>query len=126
MKLVMLLWCYSMAVFTDPGRVPENWRPIIDEEENEAQLEPLSTPPSLNGGSASTADRTTENGSTRLPNIRYCRKCSCFKPPRSHHCSVCEYCLWKTIFCLDFVILKLDFCLLFQLQVLGLLSWVCF
>ncbi|RXI01123.1 hypothetical protein DVH24_001357 [Malus domestica] len=30
--LVMLLWSYFNVVLTDPGRVPPNWRPAIDEE----------------------------------------------------------------------------------------------
>lgn len=27
----MLLWCYAVAVFTDPGRVPDGWMPFEDE-----------------------------------------------------------------------------------------------
>ncbi|GMP42960.1 hypothetical protein CsSME_00012514 [Camellia sinensis var. sinensis] len=30
--LVMLLWSYFNVVFTDPGGVPPNWRPLVDEE----------------------------------------------------------------------------------------------
>lgn len=28
-------------------------------------------------------------------NYRYCRYCSCIKPPRSHHCSVCNRCVFE-------------------------------
>jgi hypothetical protein len=27
--------------------------------------------------------------------VRYCEKCQCIKPDRSHHCSVCEVCTLK-------------------------------
>lgn len=27
--------------------------------------------------------------------VRFCRKCNHFKPPRCHHCSVCERCILK-------------------------------
>ena len=27
--------------------------------------------------------------------VRYCEKCQCIKPDRSHHCSVCEACTLK-------------------------------
>ncbi|KAH8521782.1 hypothetical protein H0E87_002725 [Populus deltoides] len=34
--LVMLLWSYFTTVLTDPGGVPPNWRPSIDEESGDA------------------------------------------------------------------------------------------
>ncbi|XP_049401799.1 probable protein S-acyltransferase 14 [Solanum stenotomum] len=80
--LVMLLWCYFSVVFTDPGSVPPNWRPELDEERGEA--DPLTT----SEFGASPAD----SGNTR---IRFCRKCNQLKPPRCHHCSVCGRCVLK-------------------------------
>ena len=74
MQLVMLLWSYFSVVFTDPGGVPPNWRPDVDEERGETA--PLST---------------TELSDTGSPRIRYCRKCNQLKPPRCHHCSVCKF-----------------------------------
>ncbi|KAI4370362.1 hypothetical protein MLD38_018721 [Melastoma candidum] len=80
--LMMLLWSYFSVVFTDPGGVPSNWKPIVDEE----------------GGEASAMCATefcrlqSEPASQR---IRYCRKCDKFKPPRSHHCSICGRCVLK-------------------------------
>jgi len=77
LQLVMLLWSYFSVVFTDPGGVPPNWRPTIDEERGESQ--PLTVP---------------EHGGGQVdphPKIRFCRKCNQLKPPRCHHCSVCEY-----------------------------------
>ena len=77
MQLVMLLWSYFSVVFTDPGSVPPNWRPVLDEERGDA--DPL-TGPEFDGLSADPAN----------PRIRYCRKCNQLKPPRCHHCSVCK------------------------------------
>ncbi|XP_023772983.1 probable protein S-acyltransferase 14 [Lactuca sativa] len=81
--LVMLLWSYFSVVFTDPGGVPPNYRPIVDEERGEtdrltgSEFNPLTTPDPTNS------------------RIRYCRKCNQIKPPRCHHCSVCGRCVLK-------------------------------
>ncbi|KAI5647368.1 hypothetical protein M9H77_33373 [Catharanthus roseus] len=80
--LVMLLWSYFSVVFTDPGCVPPNWRPELDEERGDA--DPLT---SSEFGSAP-SDPVN-------PRVRYCRKCNQFKPPRCHHCSVCGRCVLK-------------------------------
>ena len=81
MQLVMLLWCYFAVVFTDPGTVPPNWKPAADEERGE--VDPL------NGVELSNLQSDPAN-----QRFRYCRKCSQPKPPRCHHCSVCEF--WHT------------------------------
>ncbi|KAI7982044.1 Myosin-11 [Camellia lanceoleosa] len=73
-QLVMLLWSYFTVVFTDPGSVPPNWRPVSDEERGET--DPL-TEAEFGGMSANPVN----------PRIRYCRKCNQPKPPRCHHCS---------------------------------------
>ncbi|KAF5946400.1 hypothetical protein HYC85_016628 [Camellia sinensis] len=80
--LVMLLWSYFAVVFTDPGSVPPNWRPVSDEERGETN--PL-TEAEFGGMSADPVN----------PRIRYCRKCNLPKPPRCHHCSVCGRCVLK-------------------------------
>ncbi|KAF8032391.1 hypothetical protein BT93_D1339 [Corymbia citriodora subsp. variegata] len=80
--LVMLLWSYFSVVFTDPGSVPPNWRPSVDEERGES--DPLTLPDS-SGLQSDPSDQR----------IRYCRKCNQFKPPRCHHCSVCGRCVLK-------------------------------
>ncbi|KAF1868113.1 hypothetical protein Lal_00018629 [Lupinus albus] len=77
--LVMLLWSYFSVVLTDPGSVPPNWRPAIDEEIGETN--PLV-------GSDFNNDVPSDSSNQR---IRYCRKCNQVKPPRCHHCSVCEF-----------------------------------
>lgn len=79
MQLIMLLWSYFTVVLTDPGSVPLNWKPSVDEERGE------NSP--LTGLELQQSGALTETGS---PRVRYCRKCSQFKPPRCHHCSVCK------------------------------------
>ncbi|CAM0905776.1 unnamed protein product [Alopecurus aequalis] len=61
--LAMMLWCYLMVVVTDPGRVPENWRHAAEEDEEQGHAP------------------------------RYCYRCQNGKPPRCHHCSVCDRCV---------------------------------
>jgi hypothetical protein len=82
-QLLMLLWCYFTVVFTDPGGVPQNWRPspIEDLEDQTTALASTITP------AAGLNMPTVPQG----PLVRYCRKCSQFKPPRCHHCSVCKF-----------------------------------
>ncbi|RCV12962.1 hypothetical protein SETIT_2G308900v2 [Setaria italica] len=72
LQLAMILWCYLMVVFTDPGAVPENWR-------HDAEY-------SGDPGSSS-----EEQGSAPS----YCSRCQNGKPPRCHHCSVCNRCVLK-------------------------------
>jgi palmitoyltransferase len=81
--LGMLLWSYFSVIFTDPGGVPVNWRPVTDVERGEN--DPLNT-------SESEFGNLTESPK---PTIRYCRKCNQLKPPRCHHCSVCGRCVLK-------------------------------
>ncbi|KAL1828518.1 hypothetical protein DCAR_0207751 [Daucus carota subsp. sativus] len=80
--LVMLLWSYFSVVFTDPGSVPPNWKPVVDEENGDADLLAGSEFSQLAGEPANSR-------------IRYCRKCNQLKPPRCHHCSVCGRCVLK-------------------------------
>ncbi|AES87286.2 DHHC-type zinc finger protein [Medicago truncatula] len=80
--LVMLLWSYFSVVFIDPGSVPPNWRPTIDEERGEEDP--------LVGSEFSNVQCDPSN-----QRIRYCRKCNQLKPPRCHHCSVCGRCVLK-------------------------------
>lgn len=80
--LAMLLWCYFMVVFRDPGSVPENWK----EEPNEQNLEE---------GSSSRRVSDSFDGLERRPTVGYCNKCQNGKPPRCHHCSVCQKCILK-------------------------------
>lgn len=86
LQLVMLLWSYSTVVLTDPGSVPPNWRPAVDEERGEADP--------LNGSEFSAVQTDAMN-----QRVRYCRKCNQLKPPRCHHCSVCKFLYVKFSVC---------------------------
>lgn len=76
-----------MVVFRDPGSVPENWRPVLEE-----NLEV--------GSSIGLSDYVSpETGTSALPSldeterrraVGYCSRCQNSKPPRCHHCSVCK------------------------------------
>lgn len=78
----MLLWSYFSVVLTDPGGVPPNWRPLIDEERGD-------TDP-LRGSDFDGSGLPAIVSDSANPRARYCRKCNQLKPPRCHHCSVCE------------------------------------
>lgn len=89
--LVMVLWSYFSVVLTDPGGVPPNWAPKLDEESGETI--PL-THPEFNGPGVGLQSQSLPNDSLK-PSLRYCRKCNHMKPPRCHHCSVCGRCILK-------------------------------
>lgn len=82
--LVMLLWSYFSVVLTDPGGVPPNWKPALDEESGEGDTDQLTA-----------SEFTSLPVDTVHPTIRLCRKCNQLKPPRCHHCSVCGRCVLK-------------------------------
>ncbi|KAL4395952.1 hypothetical protein HN51_000453 [Arachis hypogaea] len=69
---------YFSVVFTNSESVPLNWRPAIDEERGED--DPLVASEFGNLQSDPSGQR-----------VCYCRKCNQLKPPRCHHCSVCEF-----------------------------------
>ncbi|XP_024925889.3 probable protein S-acyltransferase 12 isoform X2 [Ziziphus jujuba] len=86
--LILLLWSYLMVVFKDPGSVPENWKPVLEEENLEA------------GSSMSLSDHVATEASASdvlemRPPVGYCSRCQNGKPPRCHHCSVCQRCVLK-------------------------------
>ena len=65
--LVGCLWiCYARACLVNPGHVPINWHPVNSE-----------------------VDQNTSNEAALARN-RWCRKCQAFKPPRTHHCKMCQ------------------------------------
>ncbi|XP_015896551.3 probable protein S-acyltransferase 14 isoform X2 [Ziziphus jujuba] len=89
--LVMLLWSYFAVVLTDPGGVPPNWKPAIDEERGDT--DPLVG--SEYNREGFNLNQLTMLGDPANERIRFCRKCNQYKPPRCHHCSVCGRCILK-------------------------------
>jgi len=70
----MLLWSYFACVLTEAGGVPAGWTPEAEDPE-EAE-----------------AEAKRSNSEKRR---RFCKKCSAWKPRRTHHCSVCKRCVLK-------------------------------
>ncbi|PHT36327.1 putative protein S-acyltransferase 16 [Capsicum baccatum] len=72
---VITLFCifsYALAIYTDPGRVPSSFVPDIEDPENMVR------------------EIKRKGG-----DLRYCQKCSLYKPPRAHHCRVCNRCVLR-------------------------------
>ncbi|WOL00132.1 hypothetical protein Cni_G08845 [Canna indica] len=91
--LALLIWSYFMVVFHDPGSVPANWRPSIDEESLERTISGSQSDyvnPETRASTSSTLEELE-----RRPNMGYCTRCQNGKPPRCHHCSVCQRCVLK-------------------------------
>ncbi|KAF5842026.1 DHHC palmitoyltransferase-domain-containing protein [Dunaliella salina] len=87
--IVLVLWTYFAAVLTDPGRVPPDWHPFLDEQHARLELDRMSY-----------SDYYFDRRDPRRP--RYCKRCQAWKPERAHHCSVLgrcvlrmdHYCIW--------------------------------
>ncbi|KAI8627662.1 palmitoyltransferase PFA3 [Xylariaceae sp. FL1651] len=71
----MLNWCYTTAVFTDPGSTTNDM--------GYSTLPTVSTP-------NATSFTVKSNGE-----LRFCKKCQARKPDRAHHCSTCRRCVLK-------------------------------
>ncbi|XP_038980979.1 probable protein S-acyltransferase 16 [Phoenix dactylifera] len=69
---LMAVGNYCIAVFRDPGRVPPSFMPDVEEAEN-----PIHEIKRKGG------------------DLRFCQKCSHYKPPRTHHCRVCKRCVLR-------------------------------
>ncbi|KAI0883301.1 palmitoyltransferase PFA3 [Annulohypoxylon maeteangense] len=72
---LMLNWCYTTAVFTNPGSTTNSTG--------------YSTLPTNNPPQA-TSFTVKSNGE-----MRFCKKCQARKPDRAHHCSTCRRCVLK-------------------------------
>ncbi|KAL9264864.1 putative protein S-acyltransferase 16 [Drosera capensis] len=68
----MCVWNYVVAVRTDPGRVPGSFVPDVED-----------------GGNP--VHEIKRKGG----DLRYCQKCSHYKPPRAHHCRACKRCVLR-------------------------------
>ncbi|KAI1178488.1 palmitoyltransferase PFA3 [Nemania sp. FL0916] len=71
----MLNWCYTTAVFTDPGSTTNRMG--------------YSTLPTV-AAPTTTSFTVKANGE-----LRFCKKCQARKPDRAHHCSTCQRCVLK-------------------------------
>ncbi|XVF55256.1 hypothetical protein PTKIN_Ptkin06aG0022600 [Pterospermum kingtungense] len=69
---VMCVFNYGFAITTDPGRVPSTFMPDIED-----------------------PDIPIHEIKRKGGDLRYCQKCSHFKPPRAHHCRVCKRCVLR-------------------------------
>jgi len=93
-KLIVLHVLYALACYccykashTSPGSVPANWLPsALTESHREVQLARAS------GGDRSS---TGEARATFCDRLRFCASCQNFKPPRAHHCSICNRCVLR-------------------------------
>ncbi|KAG9157857.1 hypothetical protein Leryth_000044 [Lithospermum erythrorhizon] len=69
---IMCVFNYRRAIITDPGRVPNSYSPDIEDAQN-----PIHEIKRKGG------------------DLRFCQKCSHPKPPRTHHCRVCNRCVLR-------------------------------
>ncbi|KAE8711031.1 putative protein S-acyltransferase 16 [Hibiscus syriacus] len=69
---VMCVFNYAVAILADPGWVPSAYMPDI--EDSKVSIHEIKR----KGG-----------------DLRYCQKCSHFKPPRAHHCRICKSCILR-------------------------------
>ncbi|KAL7269390.1 palmitoyltransferase for Vac8p [Rhizina undulata] len=74
-------WSYTAAVFTSPGSPFDNKHAYSHLPTTEHISETAST---------TTAITVKSDGATR-----FCKKCQCRKPDRTHHCSTCQTCVLK-------------------------------
>ncbi|KAH8485075.1 hypothetical protein H0E87_026737 [Populus deltoides] len=68
----MSVFSYAVAILMDAGRVPSTFMPDIEDSSNPVH------------------EIKRKGG-----DLRYCQKCSHFKPPRAHHCRVCKRCVLR-------------------------------
>ncbi|XP_060213270.1 probable protein S-acyltransferase 12 isoform X2 [Lycium barbarum] len=91
--LVLLMWSYIKVVIQDPGSVPENWKLVSEQNIEEGNSVALSDYASIENP---TSTLSTDQIERRQSQSRgYCSKCHNGKPPRCHHCSVCQRCVLK-------------------------------
>lgn len=81
--LVVMIWInYYLACTTPPGSVPKSWYPSNNNTNS-------------NSKSSKTKPTIPEKLKELGVKVRYCSNCQVYKPPRSHHCSICNRCILK-------------------------------
>lgn len=84
---VACIWIsYFRACFTDPGREPEDYTPPALSESVTKDRDHDDT----YAAAAAADDNGDQGGRGKHKRGRWCRKCEAHKPPRAHHCKVCE------------------------------------
>ncbi|KAJ2903959.1 hypothetical protein MKZ38_009014 [Zalerion maritima] len=78
----MLNWCYTTAVFTDPGSTTGDY--ALAKRGGGYSALPTHASPKM------TSYTVKSNG-----DMRFCKKCHARKPDRAHHCSTCRRCVLK-------------------------------
>lgn len=71
---------YTIAIIRDPGRVPSSFAPDIEDAHNPIQ---------------EVKRKGIAWSNSKSGDLRYCQKCSHYKPPRAHHCRVCKRCVLR-------------------------------
>lgn len=71
---VIFLWSYFNSTTTDPGSIPENFEQAIEELE---------------------AREGFNEGDYKDAKVSMCKKCKVKRPPRTHHCSLCNRCVLR-------------------------------
>jgi palmitoyltransferase len=92
--MLMFLWSYVQTVITDAGKPPPQYElsPEVRTDLSAAESE---------GDYRTILSRFVRQQGLEVTNQaygggpRYCLKCECIKPDRSHHCSVCGHCVLK-------------------------------
>ncbi|KAK9195882.1 hypothetical protein WN943_004010 [Citrus x changshan-huyou] len=111
---LMCVFSYTVAILRDPGRVPADYMPDVEDDQN-----PMHEIKRKMDGSVTSNDyivvlRVLElhlsgisvvvslldkwidrKGCIEGGDLRYCQKCSHYKPPRAHHCRVCKRCVLR-------------------------------
>jgi len=90
----LFLWSYAMTVFTPPGSVPVSWRLSQEKIDCLAAAKSEEEWKQILGRETERLGCDVKQRSVQNA-VRYCEKCLCIKPDRSHHCSVCEVCTLK-------------------------------
>ncbi|CAG9537561.1 unnamed protein product [Cercopithifilaria johnstoni] len=91
--LFMFLWSYYETIFRPVGRPPKMFYVDSQTQHDLCSLEEFECREILERYVRQhqiPVDNRNSDGS-----IRYCYKCSCIKPDRCHHCSVCGHCVLK-------------------------------
>eukprot|EP00211_Chloroparvula_japonica_P005797 CAMPEP_0119120640 /NCGR_PEP_ID=MMETSP1310-20130426/1593_1 /TAXON_ID=464262 /ORGANISM="Genus nov. species nov., Strain RCC2339" /LENGTH=359 /DNA_ID=CAMNT_0007110129 /DNA_START=40 /DNA_END=1116 /DNA_ORIENTATION=- len=70
---VLMLWSYAVSCLCDAGRPSPSWTPVRHIEGIDPEFDPLSP----------------------THKVRWCDICNAYKPPRTHHCGRCGYCVLR-------------------------------